>query len=127
MFNYDVKEKNNEPKNEPLMPSAIMVEGRLSGVSKFRQELDQEYDLQLKEKNKIKNELTDVRKALTQDDAEGDFYVECFPKYNEDDFQASIKDNLSKRPPSGAGAGSKNFRGKPQGQRTRPPKPTTKK
>lgn len=58
-----------------------------------------EYDAEQKEKSKLKDEMVDYRKAYQEGNEKDEHYMECFPTYAEDDYQFSVKDNLSKRPP----------------------------
>ena len=92
-------------------------EGRLALMNKFRQEIDDEIEINTKAHNQVRSEMKDFRSQIADEEAEEDPYAECFPKYGDDDFQASVKDNLSKRPP-----GQQRKPGGTRGKKAAPPK-----
>lgn len=105
MFDVANKEKPDLAALKPAF-GFLSGEGRLAGVNRFRQEMEVEADLHDKERNKIKHEMREFRNLHKEAAALDEHYMECFPTYNEDDFQFSVKDNLSKRPPN---LGNKSF------------------
>jgi hypothetical protein len=104
----DMFDVNNEKKKQtPSIGAIARGEGRLTALNRIREELNQDYEEGEKEKEHLKNELKHLRDLSKAENEEGEHYMECFPEYGEDDYQASIKDTLGlkKRPPMRGGRG----------------------
>lgn len=105
MFDYANKEKKPSGSLADSLQVGVRGEGRFAGLNRFRDEMQNEYDAEQKERSRLKDEMKDYREAYKEGSKVDDHYMECFPTYAEDDYQFSVKDNLSKRPPGGSRPG----------------------
>lgn len=96
--------ENKEEEDGMSMEDVKIDRGNARGKDneEFRQQLQSDIALQKKIENGLKDEMKDFRVNLNEGGAiestvDG-YYQECFPKYEENEFQESIKDNnLHKR------------------------------
>jgi hypothetical protein len=102
MFDYTKKDQNPQSRLGDAFLGGISGEGRLTGVNRFRHEMEKEYQAEQEEKTKMKNEMKSFKTVQQVGKELEEHYMECFPTYAEDDYQISVKDNLSKRPPGNA-------------------------
>lgn len=99
MFDVSGKEKP-DLRNINSLKMTGMGAGRVAHHNRLQQEITAEVELSQMERNKLKKEMKEFRHNHKEATGLDEHYMECFPTYNEDDFQMSVKDNLRKRPPN---------------------------
>ena len=100
MFDLSKSGKQNMATLRNRLGTVVHAEGRTTGVNRLREEIDEEIEQNDKELNRLKNEMKEFRTAYQEGAEVDEQYMECFPTYNDDDYQMSVKDNLGKRPPN---------------------------
>lgn len=98
MFNIDDKKEENEEFGNFEVNKG---KGRLAQVDEMRNAVKTDMEAQEKEKTGMVNEMSKFKLNLLSgrefESKQEEHYMECFPQYEEVDYQASVKDGLGKK------------------------------
>ena len=100
---FDYSNKNNEDDD-----GTVYDRSSSNRFNMMKRDIDDVYDSDVLLTNHIKDEMVNYRHLISNhdddvkhnDDHTHTDYTECFPTYNDDDYQMSVKDGLGKRPPT---------------------------